>query len=107
MGGSKFDIFEEKNGAGDLILNLVSRGNAIITELLRLSTNIPKCKSHNNSNLTKYTFNFFFPFSFPVFVNVPKAYEYIIFDFKYLPNQDLYETRIEDSSVKKTLKTLC
>ncbi len=44
MGGSKFDIFEEKNGAGDLILNLVSRGNAIITELLRLSTNIPSCK---------------------------------------------------------------
>ena len=97
MGGSKFDIFEEKNGAGDLILNLVSRGNAIITELLRLSTNIPKCKkiSHNTA-LHKTHLTSFFP---SVFVNVPKAYEFIIFDFKYLPNQDLYETRIEDSSV--------
>lgn len=59
MGGSKFDIFEEKNGAGDLILNLVSRGNAIITELLRLSTNIPSCKIKINNPQKQFYFSFF------------------------------------------------
>ena len=36
------DFFAEANGAGQLLLKLVSRGNAILAELLRLSDNIPQ-----------------------------------------------------------------
>jgi hypothetical protein len=35
------------------------------------------------------------------FKEVPPGYEFLVFDFKYLQNQDLYETRIEDSTVSK------
>lgn len=65
--------------AGQTILRLVSRGNAIIAELLRLSSHIP-----------------------PVFfLNAPehRRYESILFDFKYLQNQDYCESKIEDSAV--------
>ena len=36
------DFLGEPNGAGQLLLRLVSRGNAILAELLRLSDNIPR-----------------------------------------------------------------
>jgi hypothetical protein len=65
--------------AGQTLLRLVSRGNAIIAELLRLSSHIP-----------------------PVFkLNEPehRRYEFILFDFKYLQNQDYCESKIEDSAV--------
>jgi hypothetical protein len=38
---SSGDFFSESNLAGQNLLRLVSRGNAIIAELLRLSDNIP------------------------------------------------------------------
>lgn len=65
--------------AGQTLLRLVSRGNAIIAELLRLSSHIP-----------------------PVFkVEHPEHRKYanILFDFKYLQNTDYCEGKIEDSAV--------
>ena len=44
------DFFAEANGAGQLLLKLVSRGNAILAELLRLSDNIPQGLSHTHSS---------------------------------------------------------
>eukprot|EP00727_Mastigamoeba_balamuthi_P013163 m51a1_g847 putative WASH complex (1158) ;mRNA; f:778413-782661 len=69
------DFLAEGNVAGQSLLRLVSRANAIIAELMRLSQNVPR-----------------------LFEEVPDEYQNIIFDFRYLKNQDLYETRIEDSS---------
>ncbi len=65
--------------AGQTLLRLVSRGNAIIAELLRLSSHIPPV----------------FKLDRPEF----KRYGEILFDFRYLQNQDLYEGKIEDSAV--------
>jgi len=39
------DFLDEQNLCGQYILRLVSRGSAIIAELLRLSKNIPPCFS--------------------------------------------------------------
>lgn len=67
--------------AGQTLLRLVSRGNAITAELLRLSSHIP-----------------------PIFkLDRPEHRRYadILFDFKYLQNQDLCETKIEDSAVSE------
>jgi len=75
--------------AGQTLLRLVSRGNAIIAELLRLADHIPpiftvplvpeKKGSKRKENSTT------------------KRYADIIFDFKYLKNSELYEHRIENS----------
>ena len=51
------DFFAEANGAGQLLLKLVSRGNAILAELLRLSDNIPQ-------GLLSHFISFFFCLSF-------------------------------------------
>jgi len=69
------DFLGEANGAGQLLLKLVSRGNAILAELLRLSDNIPQAYWPNNS----------------------QAYEMLIFDFSYLEKEEMYEKRIGDS----------
>lgn len=75
------DFLSENNVAGQTILRLVSRGNAIVAELLRLSDNIPP------------------PFIVPPLDKrksvTKRPYDDIIFDFKYLKNQELYDTRIE------------
>lgn len=73
----KMDLLEETNGAGQLLLRLVSRGNAIIAELLRLSDNIPKA---------------FYPGAVP-------GYENLIFDFKYFQYEELLEHKIGENAV--------
>jgi WASH complex subunit strumpellin len=80
------DFLSENNVAGQTILRLVSRGNAIIAELLRLSDNIPP------------------PFLVPppdkrksVSSAAKRPYDDVIFDFRYLKNQELYDTRIEST----------
>jgi len=77
---SEIDFLGETNGAGQLLLKLVSRGNALIAELMRLSENIPRA---------------FYP------GNVP-SYENLTFDFSYLRNEELYEHRIgEDADLNE------
>jgi WASH complex subunit strumpellin len=67
------DFFSENNLCGQTILRLVSRGNAVIAELFRLSDYIP-----------------------PAFVNLTNnKYSEIIFDFKYLSNQAFFDNIIE------------
>ncbi|KAF0972785.1 hypothetical protein FDP41_009034 [Naegleria fowleri] len=72
---STINFLSETNHCGQTLLQLVAHGNAIIAELLRLSHYIP-----------------------PVFFLDDKKYQYIIFDFKYLKNQDAYDNRITSSS---------
>lgn len=73
-------FLEESNYAGHTLLRIVSRANAIIAELLRLSSHIP-----------------------PVFLLEDKAlkqkYGEILFDFSYLEKPDYYEQRIENNAV--------
>jgi len=68
------DFLAEANGAGQLLLRLVSRGNAILAELLRLSDNIPQAYRPEST----------------------QEYAQLIFDFSYLNNEELYEKRISD-----------
>jgi len=74
MPAEKMDLLAEPNGAGQLLLKLVSRGNAILAELLRLSDRIPQAYWPENSH----------------------EYELLLFDFSYLDNEELYEKRIGD-----------
>jgi WASH complex subunit strumpellin len=85
---SSIDFLADSCAAGQTLVRLVSRGNAILAELLRLSQNIP-----------------------PVFTEVPdprahkdspsRKYAEILYDFRYLKNTDLYEERIESNAVGK------
>eukprot|EP01116_Phalansterium_solitarium_P008575 TRINITY_DN22505_c0_g1_i1.p1 TRINITY_DN22505_c0_g1~~TRINITY_DN22505_c0_g1_i1.p1 ORF type:complete len:1148 (-),score=576.86 TRINITY_DN22505_c0_g1_i1:152-3595(-) len=72
------DFLADANVAGQTLLRLTARGNAIIAELLRLSQHVP----HMFRMADKVTV---------------KKYENIIFDFRYMKNSDLYEHRIENS----------
>ncbi|KYQ93508.1 hypothetical protein DLAC_06205 [Tieghemostelium lacteum] len=72
------EFLGEGSEAGQNLLRIVSRGNAIIAELLRLSSHIP-----------------------PVFrledKLEAKKYSDILLDFKYLSNPDFYESKIEEN----------
>jgi len=72
----KIDFLSEPNGAGQLLLRLVSRGNAILAELLRLSDRIPQAYRPESS----------------------QEYASLIFDFSYFNREELYEKRINDDS---------
>lgn len=78
MDQSDFDLLAADNLCGQTLLKIVSRGNSIIAELMRLSYHIPK-----------------------VFVNPkdPRQAKYlqVLFDFKYLRAPDGYENRIAAS----------
>ncbi len=68
------DYLAENNTCGQTLLRLVARGNAVISELFRLSAYIPDAfKSLGASN----------------------KYSEIIFDFSYLSNQVYYDTLIQ------------
>src|SRR3989338_7134506 len=73
------DFLSSTNLCGQSILRVVSRGNAIVAELLRLGNHIP----------------------FVFFLEDPRSKKYgdILFDFKYLKNQDAFENKITSSSV--------
>ena len=74
------DFLAENNACGQTVLKLVSRGNAIVAELLRLSDFIP-----------------------PVFKQETKEdrdkYGEILADFSYFKGLDYYENRIDSKPV--------
>lgn len=78
------DFLAENNACGQTVLKLVSRGNAIVAELLRLSDFIP-----------------------PVFKQETKEdrdkYGEILADFSYFKGPDYYENRIDSKPVRKQL----
>ena len=83
---NSFDFLADGCAAGQTLVRLVSRGNAILAELLRLSQNIPPAfrlsanpKENKDSPFAKY-------------LNV-------LFDFKYLKNTALAEEKIERNPV--------
>ncbi|KAH9083252.1 hypothetical protein LEN26_021034 [Aphanomyces euteiches] len=72
----------EENDCGQSLLRLVSRGSAIIAELLRLSNNIPGV------------------FLGSAFVEDPEQKKYldILFDFAYLKNPEEFENRVNSDT---------
>ena len=73
------DFLAENNVCGQTLLRLVSRGNAVIAELLRLSDFVP-----------------------PVFKQDPKDqgnYAEIIADFSYFKSTDFFENRVVSKTV--------
>lgn len=77
---SSVDFLAETNACGQTVLKLVSRGNAILAELLRLSEFIP-----------------------PVFHMATKEerdmYHYILPDFSYFAKQDYYDMAVNTNPV--------
>jgi len=71
------DFLAEANGAGQLLLRLVSRGNAILAELLRLSDRIPQAYRPESS----------------------QEYASLIFDFSFFNREELLEKRISDDPI--------
>ncbi|KAH3758632.1 WASH complex subunit 5 [Pelomyxa schiedti] len=67
------EFLAEQNIAGQTLLRLVSRGNLIIAELLRLSAFVPRA-----------------------FQRIPEQFSELIFDFRYNSNDALLESRIQD-----------
>jgi WASH complex subunit strumpellin len=76
------DFLSETNHCGQTLLRLVSRGNAIIAELLRLSNHIPNVFYLEENN------------------KLSLKYADILFDFKYLKQADAFENKIESSAVR-------
>lgn len=74
------EFLAENNLCGQTILQLVSRGNAIIAEILRLKDYIPKVyKLESKQDLQKYGD--------------------IILDFSYFKVADAQDTKIENNDV--------
>lgn len=73
------DFLEESNVCGQVVLKLVSRGSAIIAELLRLSDFIPSVFRMEREDQEKYKF--------------------IIPDFYYFDCPDFYENKIDSNQV--------
>lgn len=73
------DFVAESNVCGQTVLRLVSRGNAIIAELLRLSEHIPGVFRLQDKQ-------------------TQKKYGDVLFDFRYLKSQELLEHKIESSA---------
>ncbi|EGC36216.1 hypothetical protein DICPUDRAFT_151370 [Dictyostelium purpureum] len=72
------EFLGENSQAGQNLLRLVSRGNAIISEILRLSQHIPSVFKLEDRNEAR-------------------RYQDILLDFKYLSNPDFYESKIEEN----------
>lgn len=73
------DFLAENNACGQTLLNLVSRGNAIIAELLRLSDVVPAIfKLESRPDITKYGD--------------------ILFDYSYFKAIEHYENKIESNA---------
>lgn len=74
-------FLDEQNIAGQTLLRLVSRANAIIAELLRLSVHVP-----------------------PVFrledKQTQKKYGEILMDFSYVSKADYFQQRIDSNPVR-------
>ncbi|XP_057658318.1 WASH complex subunit 5 [Diorhabda carinulata] len=78
------DFLAENNSCGQFILNLVSRGNAIVAELLRLKDYIPKVyRLDTKQDAQKYCD--------------------IILDFSYFKISEIHEERIENNEALRDL----
>lgn len=81
------DFLSETNICGQTLLRLVSKGNAIIAEMLRLSHHIPDVfQIDPNASVTAQS--------------EQKRYADIVFDFKYLKTADFFEHKIQSSAVR-------
>ena len=76
------DFLDERNVCGQTIVKLVSRANAIIAELLRLSQFIPPVLRLDNQRDRQ-------------------LYEFILPDFRYFNGSDYYEGKIDASIVRE------
>jgi hypothetical protein len=76
--GTDVDLLAGSNICGQTILRIVSRGNAILTELLRLSQNIPAVFRLETKEMAA-------------------KYEHIVFDFAYFRQAEAREKTIENS----------
>ena len=76
------DFLAENNACGQTLLRLVSRGNAILAELLRLSDFIP-----------------------PVFKHEQHRYSDLVFDFRYFRSAEAYESNILTKPVCASVST--
>jgi len=74
------NFLAETNVAGQTLLRLVSRGSAILAELLRLSGHIPSVFFLDNLEDRKYAD--------------------ILFDFRYLKSQEVIDQKILASPVR-------
>lgn len=75
------DFLDERNVCGQTILKLVSRANAIIAELLRLSQFIPPVLRLDNQRDRQ-------------------LYEFILPDFRYFNGPEFFESKIDASIVR-------
>lgn len=80
------DFLAEGNVCGLVVLKLVSRGNAIIAELLRLSDFIPPVFRMGREDQEKY--------------------KQIISDFHYFECPDSYEGKIDSNQVSTAINLL-
>ena len=76
------DFLAEGNACGQIVLKLVSRGNAIIAELLRLSDFIPPVFKMEKEDQEKY--------------------KHILPDFSYFECPDLTENKIDSNQVRSS-----
>ena len=74
------DFLDERNACGQTVLKLVSRANAIIAELLRLSRFIPPAVRLQGRD--------------------KELYAAILTDFAYFEAQEFYESKIDASVVR-------
>lgn len=78
------DFLDERNNCGQTILKLVSRGNAIIAELLRLADFIPPVVRQETRE--------------------DKAlYGPLLPDFAYFQGPEFYESKIDASTVSRVI----
>jgi len=77
------DFLADTCVAGQTLLRLVSRGNAIVAELMRLSDNLPDV----------------FLAGAPTKEN-PNPYHEIMFDFRYLKSAEYFEEKIDKNAVR-------
>jgi WASH complex subunit strumpellin len=97
------EFLAEENDCGQTLLRLVSRGSAIIAELLRLSNNIPGCASKGGSPGSSDWLDATLcsVFMGPSHVEDPEQLKYlnILFDFAYLKNPEEFENMVNNSTV--------
>ena len=79
------DFLAENNLCGQTILRLVSRGNAIIAELLRLSEFIPPVFRSDSAARPEFA-----------------KYSDLLSDFSYFKNSEFFEHRISTKPVSST-----
>ena len=72
-----FDLLAPDNQCGQTILSIVSRGNSIVAELMRLSYHTPRV-FHPDAQTDPHQ----------------AKYKQVLFDFRYIRTPDTYENKI-------------